>query len=129
MDKNKKTIVKFWCIILAPLALSLFLMAVRCTFVPRCPLWVPFIPLIIQLAMIALIAVLSFYLSWNYKRKHRKKCCGTCVHCPDDVDWKFKSRCLRDGHEIERPGKHSCKHFFGSVTKDYLGPLGEPKKQ
>ena len=120
MDKNKKTIIKMWCIILAPLALSLFLWVIKLALFPGCPNWVAFIPFIFQVALLAGMMALSLVLSWDYKRKHRRKCCGNCVHFTDPVYWKHRSRCLRDGHEFERPGRHSCKHFFGSVTKDYI---------
>lgn len=128
MDKNKEKIIEMWCIVFAPLAVSLFLWLIKAAFMPMCPSWVAFLPFIIQLSIMAVMFIGLLLLAWNYRRMHRRKCCGNCVHCPDDVYWKRRSRCLRDGHEFERPGRHSCKQFFGSVTKDYLGPREEEKE-
>lgn len=121
MDKNKKTLLKFYAVVSTPFILSLVLLAEKIWLVPRLSLWIVFLPVIIPSVAIILFVLVAIILWKRNNRLQRRKCCGNCVHCLDDIYLRGKSQCMRDSHVFTNPRRHSCEHFCGSILKNYIG--------
>lgn len=120
MDKNKKKIIQFWAVASVPIVVTLILLVLKIAVWRSMPVLVVILPVLVPLmTTVAVFAVFGIaYL--RYHSLHDRKCCGTCVHCSEDVYAK-KGKCLSDGKEIKHPARMCCEKFYGSVTKGYTG--------
>lgn len=128
--KSRKTLIQLWSFLLMFPAMSLVLFILRWMTWHSIPILACLLPVLLPAVLLLSVTSVLLVASWRYNALHKRKCCGNCVHCYDDVYAKKESICLRGGHKITpRPGRHSCKHFFGSVMKGYIGAVVSEKSE